>query len=139
MRYLVVLGLWFLSMAAMAHEDGRSAAQVETLARSTHSWNGAMLPTYPAGQAEVTILKIRIPAGARLPVHYHPVINAGVLIEGELTVEGEDGAILHLVAGDAIIEMVNTPHYGRNDGDKDAVIIVFYAGIEKQPVTVIAP
>ncbi len=44
------------------------------------------LPAYP----EVTILRIHIPPGATLPLHEHPVINAGVLLKGELTVTTQD-------------------------------------------------
>ena len=51
----------------------------------------------------------------------------------------QEGAILHLAPGDAIVELVNTPHYGRNDGSEDAVIIVFHAGVEGLPVSVISP
>ena len=109
------------------------------LAQSTRSWDGALLPHYPEGQPEVTILHITIPAGTRLPMHHHPVINAGVLLEGQLTVVAEDGRRLELHAGDPIIELVNTPHYGVNEGDTQAVIIVFYAGTESAPVTVSTP
>ena len=59
-----------------------------------------------------TILKISIPPKTRLPLHQHPVINAGVLIKGELTVMTEDGKILHLQAGDPIVEVTDTWHFG---------------------------
>ena len=112
---------------------------VVQLAQSTRSWDGELLPHYPEGQPEVTILHITIPAGTRLPMHYHPVINAGVLLEGQLTVVAEDGQRLELQAGDPIIELVNTPHYGINEGDTQAVIIVFYAGVKSTPITVSTP
>ena len=37
---------------------------------------------------------------------------------------------------DAAVELVNQPHGGANIGDRDAVILVVYAGVEGQPVTV---
>ncbi len=109
---------------------------VETLAKSTRSWDGALLPVYPEGQPEVTILRITIPPGVRLPMHYHPVINAGILLSGQLTVVSEDGGRQHLHAGEALIELVNTLHYGMNEGDEPAVILVVYAGAEGMPVSV---
>ena len=109
--------------------------QVHQLAKSSLSWNGAPLPSYPQGQPEVTILRIVIPAGASLDIHKHPVINAGVLIKGELTVKTEDGKILYLKAGDPIVEVVDTWHYGKNEGAEPAEIIVFYAGTAGDPVT----
>lgn len=109
---------------------------VQVLAQTTRSWDEQLLPPYPEGQPEVTILKITIPAGAKLPLHTHPVINAGVLIQGELTVTTEHDEVLILKAGEAIVEVVDKWHHGQNQGSEPAKIIVFYAGIEDKPVTV---
>lgn len=109
---------------------------VETLARTGSSWDGAALPDYPAGRPEVTILKITIPPGVELPRHEHPVINAGVLLRGELTVITDKGERLQLKAGDPIVEVVNKWHYGVNQGKAPAEIIVFYAGTPGRPITV---
>ena len=110
--------------------------KVEVLAKTSSSWDGSTLPDYPTGKAEVTVLKITIPAKVRLPLHKHPVINAGVLLKGELTVVTEDNKTLHLKAGDSIVELVNKWHYGINEGTEPAEIIVFYAGIHGSPITV---
>ncbi|OGW06343.1 MAG: cupin [Nitrospinae bacterium RIFCSPLOWO2_12_39_16] len=107
----------------------------ETLAKSISSWNGSILPEYKKGQPEVTILRITIPPKAKLPLHTHPVINAGILIKGELTVLTEKNETLHLKAGDSIVEVVNQLHYGQNEGNEPAEIIAFYAGIQDQPIT----
>ena len=109
---------------------------VEQLAKSSKSWDGETLPKYPEGQPEVTILRIKIPAGAKLEMHKHPVINAGVLLTGELTVVTEDNKTLHLKTGDSIVEVVNKAHYGKNEGIETAEIIVFYAGVMNKPITV---
>ena len=111
--------------------------KVVELIKSPQSWDGNLLPAYPEGQPEVTILRIAIPAGTRLDMHSHPVINAGVLISGQLTVYTSKGKTLLLEAGDPIVEVVNTWHYGVNAGDVDAEIIVFYAGIVDEPITII--
>jgi hypothetical protein len=63
------------------------------------------------------------------------VINAGVLLTGELSVEDEFGNKLEMKAGDPIIEVVNTIHYGVNRGKVPAEIIVFYAGSEGMTIT----
>ena len=44
-----------------------STVTVDVLAKTTASWNGATLPSYPTGQPEVTILKISIPPHVQLP------------------------------------------------------------------------
>lgn len=127
-----------LAGCATTGTDRQTAASpiVRQLVKSSKSWNGAALVAYPAGEPEITILEIVIPPGARLPVHRHPVINAAVVLSGELTVVTMDGGSLRLRAGDPIVEVVNTPHYGINEGIIPAKLVVFYAGSKGGPVTV---
>jgi len=123
-----------------AHEESSKASvTVKQLVKSTQSWDGETLPAYPAGQPRVTILRITIPAGVELDMHKHPVINAGVLVSGQLTVLTKGGKTLHLKAGDPIVEVVNTAHFGINQGSVPAEIIVFYAGSVDLPISVIDP
>ncbi len=109
---------------------------VETLVKSTTSWDGSSLPVYNEGTPEITILKITIPPKTKLVLHEHPVINAGVMISGELTVTTEENKVLHLKEGEALVEVVDKWHYGENKGDEPAVIIVFYAGVKDTPITI---
>lgn len=132
--FLGIFALSFLFITACA--GNLSNVAVEILAKSSKSWDGEPLPSYPKGKPEVTILRIKIPAGAKLEIHNHPVINAGVLLAGELTVVTEDNKTLHLKAGDSIVELVNKKHYGKNEGTETAEIIVFYAGVVNRPITI---
>ena len=117
-----------------AHDE--TAVKVEVLTKTSLSWDGRALPDYEKGKPEITILKITIPPKVQLPLHEHPVINAGVLLIGALTVITDAGETLHLKAGDPIVEVVDKWHYGKNEGEEPAEIIVFYAGIKDQPITV---
>lgn len=119
--------------------EGREtpAISVQELANTTSSWDGNALPAYPEGQPEVRLLRITIAPGARLPWHKHPVINVGYLLEGQLMVRARDGSTFRMEAGDSIVELVDEWHYGMNPGDTPAVILVFYAGVEGTPVTVL--
>jgi quercetin dioxygenase-like cupin family protein len=110
--------------------------QTDVLAKTSLSWDGSQLPGYSKGTPEISILRIKIPPGEQLPLHKHLVINAGVLLSGELTVVTEDNRTLHLRAGESIVEVVNKWHYGKNEGNKTADIIVFYAGVFDTPITV---
>jgi len=112
----------------IGQEANESSIVIKDLVKTTKSWDGESLPPYPQGQPEITIRRISIPAGERLETHSHVVINAGVLMSGELTVMTADGKTLHLKAGDPIVEVVNTPHVGINEGKVPAEIVVFYAG-----------
>lgn len=138
--YRIVLGslLSVLALtASAASETHAGATQVEQLAKTPVSWNGSPLPNYPNGTPEVTILRITIPPHTALPVHKHPVINAGVLLSGELTVVSENNETLRMKAGDSIVELVNQWHHGVNEGDDPAVILVFYAGEIDTPITIV--
>jgi len=125
-----------LVTASQGWSHDAKSEDVEVLAKTSSSWDSSALPDYPKGKPEVTILRITIAPKTQLPVHKHPVINAGVLLKGELTVVSEDGHTLHMKAGDSIVELVNKWHYGKNEGDEPAEIIVFYAGTQDEPVTV---
>ena len=125
-----------LALSLNGWVQGSGTAQVKVLAKTTRSWNGTRLPHYPSGQPQITILRITVAPRSQLAMHEHPVINAGVLLKGRLTVVTDDNEILHLKAGDAIVELVGKPHYGKNETDEPAEIIVFYAGIRDGAITV---
>lgn len=134
-KYLCILftGAIFCSQV-WALENNQIKA--DSLVKSDSSWDGSQLPEYPKGQPEITIMKIVIPPKTDLPIHEHPVINAGVLLKGELTVVTEDNKTLHLKAGEALVEVMKKWHYGKNEGSEPAEIIVFYAGTKGTPITV---
>ena len=136
-NFALIAALVLIQISCATKDEANHASiSVEEIVRSSKSWDGKLLVAYPQGQPEITILRISIPAGARLETHSHPVINAGVLMSGQLTVKTTDGQVLRLKAGDPIVEVVNTFHYGINDGTVPAEIIVFYAGIVGQAITV---
>lgn len=146
-RVLVAFSVLFLMQTSHisvwtelgASTKENTAPVVQVLAKTTRSWDEVLLPSYPQGQPEITILRISIPAGTRLDTHRHPVINAGVLLSGQLTIVTIDGKTQHLKAGDPIVELVNTAHYGINNGKVPAEIVVFYAGVVDLPITVVEP
>ena len=50
-----------------------------------------------------------------------------------MEVELEGGQIITYRSGDAIIEVVNILHNGRNRGSDEVRLVVFYAGAEGTP------
>ena len=133
----VLFGIYFiLALSSNVWSQNENSVQVEVLAKTSLSWNGDELPEYERGQPEVTIIKVIIPPKIQLPLHEHPVINAGVLLKGNLMVVTEDKDTLHVKAGDSIVEVVNKWHYGTNEGNEPAEIIVFYAGVQDKPITI---
>ena len=81
MRYLFYCICLALLLSSHAWARDVNTVDVEELAKTGSSWDGTALPGYTEGKPEITILRITIPPKQRLPLHYHPVINAG--IQGE--------------------------------------------------------
>ena len=133
MKPLVLVPLMAFLLTQVTKDETISS---QTICRSTTSWDGKTLPAYGTGQPEITIKRITIPSGTTLPLHKHPVINAGVLLRGKLTVETDDGKRLVLSAGDPIVELVNHWHRGINRGDEAVEILVFYAGTVGDTLTI---
>ncbi|MBA3695331.1 MAG: cupin domain-containing protein [Methylotenera sp.] len=108
--------------------------KVTPLIQSTQSWDAAPI-VYPKGQAQITGLMIEIAPGADTGWHQHPAPSFAVITQGTLEVKLKDGKVKRLQAGDALIEVVNTDHIGRNVGEVPVKIIVFYAGAVGQVLT----
>ena len=134
--FFILLTLAFFFSSCEKKENEPSGPLSELIAESYISWNGDSLPAYPQGKPKISIVKVTIPPNSELPHHYHPVINAGVLLKWQLTVVDIKGNALEMKEGDPIIEVVNTVHYGVNKGDEPAEILVFYAGEEGKEIVV---
>ncbi len=130
--FFLILFSLLIALTAKADET----IQVNELAKTSQSWNQTPLPHYGQGTPEVTVLQITIPPKTKLPLHKHPVINAGFVLQGELTVVGPQQQTLNLKQGDTIIELVNQWHYGINKGNQPVKLIVFYAGNKGVPLTI---
>ena len=134
--------LLFLVVSSCSHNSGENGTSVDSgqvqstvILETSKSWDGTMLQ-YPEGQARATVVVIEIAPGAETGMHYHPVPNFGYMLEGELEVELEDGRSFRIEKGEAISEVVDVLHSGRNTGQDIARIVVFYAGSEDKPLTV---
>ena len=122
---------------ATAQEDN-SLQEVRSteLFRTRQSWDGAELPDYPQGKPELVAVKYEIPAGKKLGWHHHPVLNYGILVQGDLTIIAEDGTEKTLHEGEGVVEMVGTVHHGENRGSKTVVLYMFYSSQKDQPLSV---
>ena len=121
--------------------DSAPAAGVATaeLIRTSQSWDGAELPDYPEGRPELVAVRYEFPAGQKLGWHHHPVMNYGVLQQGELTIIGLDGKEKTVHEGEAVVEMVDTIHHGENRGNKTVILDMFYISQPGLPLAVQHP
>jgi quercetin dioxygenase-like cupin family protein len=56
------------------------------LVKAITSWNDIRYERYPAGQPELTTVRMTIPANAKLHRHKHPMPNTAYLVSGQLTI-----------------------------------------------------
>ena len=127
----------FILVSASALAADVPGILVETLVKTNQTWDGTPLPAYPASTPEISVLRFTIPPGAQLLPHHHPVINVAYVIKGELKVTTEQGLTKGLKAGDALVELVDQIHFGKNEGTEPVELVVVYAGANGQRVTVL--
>ena len=125
---------------AKAQEDNAAqSVKSEELIRTSQSWDGVELPDYLQGKPELVAVKYVFPAGKKLGWHHHPVMNYGVLMQGELTIIGQDGKKKVVHEGEPVVEMVNTIHHGENRGTKPVILYMFYLSQDSLPLAVQHP
>ncbi|HJY36490.1 MAG TPA: cupin domain-containing protein [Steroidobacteraceae bacterium] len=134
---LICMAAALLPFAANAIEPS-TTVKVTPLLKTKQSWNGAPIQ-YPEGQAEISALMIEIAPGGETNWHEHPVPSFGMLLEGTLEISLPDGKKKLMKAGEALAEVIATPHNGRNVGTTPVKLIVFYAGAVDKQLTVPRP
>jgi quercetin dioxygenase-like cupin family protein len=115
-----------------------AAVKVKEVLKTSTTWNGAPIK-YPEGQAEVTGLVIEIAPGGETSWHEHPFPSVGMVLEGTLEVTLTDGKKKLIKSGEAIAEVINTAHNGRNIGTGTLKLLVFYSGAVGKPLTIPRP
>jgi len=121
------------------NDNSPQAVQTTELIRTSQSWDGTELPDYLQGRPEIVAVKYEIPAGQKLGWHHHPVMNHGILVQGELTIVSLDGAEKVVHEGETVVEMVDTIHHGENRGTKPVILYMFYLSQEGLPLSVQHP
>ena len=114
------------------------AVTSKIILKATRAWDGTPI-VYPQGTAEVTGIIVTLAPGAQTGWHAHPVPSFGMVLEGELEVELQDGRRLTLKAGDGLAEVFERAHNGRNTGSVPMKVLVFYAGVTEKALTQMLP
>lgn len=122
-----------------AQDENPQKVESTELLRTSQSWDGVELPDYFQGRPELVSVKYVFPAGQKLGWHHHPVMNYGILVQGELTIIGKDGQEKVVHEGEAVVEMVNTIHHGENRGSKPVILYMFYLSQKGLPLAVQHP
>lgn len=114
-RMLIALVLSTMPMAA--------APVVTPLALTDKTVTGQAIiaPEHPTVIATVIVFQ----PGEKTGVHKHPWPHYGYMLEGVLTVTNtETGKSYAVKAGEFLVEMQNTPHYGENKGSEPVKILI---------------
>jgi len=133
LRFLSSLSLWLIPAVLGAREP---QIEVQQILQTTQSWDGTSYQSYPTGQPQLTVLRIKVPPNTALHWHHHPVISVGYVLSGELTLakkETGERTIVH--AGQALAETVQTTHRGFTTNEP-VELVVFYAGQVGLPITI---
>jgi quercetin dioxygenase-like cupin family protein len=133
LKVLSSFSLWLIPAVLGAREP---QIQLQQLLQTTQSWDGVNYQKYPAGQPQLTVLRITIPPNTALHWHHHPVISVGYVLSGHLTIEKrETGERTIVHAGQTLAETVQTTHRGFTT-DEPVELVVFYAGQVGVPITI---
>ncbi len=118
---------------AMARADDYQGVKATRILTSTTASNGQKLSYLRTDNPEVTAMMVEIPPGAETGWHIHAVPVYAYMLAGSISVEMEGGKKYDFKEGEAIFEVMNTPHNGRNNGTKAARLVVFYTGEVGKP------
>lgn len=122
-----------LAIATYASADDYQAVKVTKLVTSTTASNGHKLSYLVTDRPEVTALVVEIPPGGETGWHLHKVPVYAYMLAGAIDVETSDGKSRTFREGEAILEVRDTPHNGRNRDTVPARLVVFYTGEEGTP------
>ena len=124
----------FLPQSSVA-QNGFTATPVLTKSRTI---TGQVIRYPDTKSPEVSSVMVEIAPGGESGRHKHPVSPQIYVIEGEVTIEFDDGKQKKFPAGKAFLEAVNTWHNAKNTGDKPLKMLVVFFG-EKDRKNMIRP
>jgi len=147
MKHLIALGTLALAIAACSPDkkietsDTSEKPVIQEIFTSSETLNGTALK-YPAGQPELRLYRVEIPAGGKIPLHTHPApmmvyvqgVESGSLLNTRLKPDGSEVKTV-FKPGEAFIEGANEPHFVENAGDEPTIVWVTVASAVGMPTT----
>jgi len=136
-RILLLCLSALLMFAPLSLADGYdSGVSARVLKKTSVTANGSKIVFPSTDRAEVTAAMVEIAPGAETGWHSHPMPVYAYVESGSLRVSIEGGGEMSYASGDVIMEVVETLHNGRNEGDEAVKLVVFYLGSEGVPLAV---
>ena len=147
MKHLIALGTLALTIAACSPDKKVENAEIsdkpviQEIFTSSETLNGTPLK-YPAGQPELRLYRVEIPAGGKIPLHTHPApmmvyvqgVESGSLLNTRLKPDGSEVKTV-FKPGEAFVEGANEPHFVENTGNEPTIVWVTVASAVGMPTT----
>jgi len=129
-------GISFIPALAHNQSNHTETGHREIVLATTQSWNGKPYTHYPAGQPQLTTIRLALAPHTALPWHTHPFPNSVYVLSGTLTLQDrDDGKTLVVHQGQAVGESVDVVHRGVS-GDEPTVLLITYAGTPGVPTSI---
>jgi len=135
----VLFVLLLAAVPILRSSDYLSQVKSQKILVTTTAGNGQPIHYLQTDHPEVTAMTVEIPVGAETGWHLHPEPVYAYVLAGQMEVEIADGTRLRFKPGDAIVEVQNLAHNGRNIGSDSVRLAVFYTGQTGQPNVVHLP
>ncbi len=114
-------------------------ATITMVSRDTATDAGEPIRYLSTPNAEVTSAILSLPPGGKTEWMTHPVPGYLYILEGELTVEFEDGHRLHFKAGQAFMQARTKWHRGINEGKTPMRFLAVFFGEKGTPIILHPP
>ncbi len=130
-KSIIVLFVMMLCVTSSSY-----SAEKNVSLQTTSTWDNVKYKKLKIKNPEVTVLKIVINVGEKLPMHKHDLVNIAYVKQGTLTVITDENKEITLHEGEALPELIGKYHYGKNTGNKPVELVVFYIGEKGTPLSV---
>lgn len=125
-RLLIIALVLFVAFSARSQYKGDII--IEQVLKSDTTSIGQKIVYPQVSNTEVTVSKIIFPPGSSTGWHKHDIPVFAYVLEGELTVELENGKSVQFKQGTSFAEVHDTWHNGKNNGIDSLVLIAIYMG-----------
>lgn len=113
-----------LALAACASASAQEQATTTPLTTATTTNSGQPI-VLPQGAMQVSVSRVVIPAGSKLPVHKHPYPRYAYVEAGHIRVTNVDtGGEVEFAPGGFIVEAMDQWHTGLALGTEDVRLLV---------------
>ena len=137
---IAIVTLWGVGIGLTGFcAEYESGVKVKLIKKTTTAANGQELAYPRDAKPEVTVATVEIPPAGETGWHSHPFPVYAYVMAGTIAVAIGSGGEHEFKEGEAIIEVMDTAHNGRNRGSVPVRLVVFYTGVLGGQNTVTAP